>query len=69
MVDSTELENWFNWGGEREDDDHGINDVLYSDNRMVILPTDTESVGHLHVLERKFGFENNEFEELLEFII
>lgn len=69
MVDSTELENWFSWGGEREDDDHVINDVLYLDNWKVILPTDTKSVGHLHVLERKFGFEYNKFEELLEFII
>lgn len=33
---------------------------------MLILLTDTESIRHLHVLERKFGFEKNDFEVLLE---
>ena len=33
---------------------------------MLILLTDTESIRHLHVLERKFEFEKNDFEVLLE---
>ena len=36
------------------------------DNWMSVLLTDAKSIRHLHVLERKFGFENNDFEVLLE---
>lgn len=69
VVESTELESWFSWGGEREDDVHVLDDVLNSDNWLVILPTNTKSIGHLHVLEKKFGFKNNEFEEFLELLM
>lgn len=69
MVDPTELENLFSRGGERVDDDYVLDDFLNSDNWIAILPTDTKSIVHLHVLERNFGFGKNEFEELLEFIM
>lgn len=55
MVESTELESWFSWGGKREDDVHVLDDVLNSDNWVVILPTNTKSIGHLHVLEKSLG--------------
>ena len=62
MVDTSELENWFDLGGEPRRGEG----ILKLNNWMLILLTDTESIGHLHVLERKFGFEKNDFEVLLE---
>lgn len=63
VVDSPELENWFDLGSERK---RRLEAVLNLDNWMLILLTDAKSIGHLHVLERKFGVENNDFEVLLE---
>lgn len=39
VLDSTEFENWFNWEGEREDDDDVLDDVMNLDNCMLILLT------------------------------
>ena len=62
VVGTSELENWFDLGGEPRRRPEG---VLKWNNSVLILLPDPESIGHLHVLERKFGFEKNDFEVLL----
>ena len=50
-MDPRELENWFGWGGEREDDDGVLGTFLHLYNWMLMLLSDTKSTGLLCVLE------------------
>lgn len=66
VVNSAELEDWSSLGSERKGRLEG---VLNLDSWMLILLSDAKDTGQLPVSERKFGFGDNGFGELLELLV